>query len=108
MNPVNIQFVRVHVRRDAYTTTVVDIPPHETPILRNIFGKENLLIEESDQEHSIHIQHEYDRLCSKYSYEVVSKVYGEDDGERLVEQIKQANLKEPAATESKSKVSKGS
>jgi hypothetical protein len=108
MNPINIKFSRVHVRRDAYTTTVVDVPPHEIPILRNIFGKENLLIEESDQEHPIHIQHEYDRLSSKYCYEIVSKVYGEDDGERLMEQIKQANLKEPVVQESKPKASKGS
>jgi hypothetical protein len=30
-------------------------------------------------------EQEYDRLCAKYGHEVVAKVFGEDDGDRLME-----------------------
>ncbi len=80
-----IKEVEAVVRRDAFTTIHVYVPPYETNILRNLFGRENVTVFERANKTSITPEQEYDRLCAKYGHEVVAKVFGEDDGDRLME-----------------------
>ncbi|MES2585834.1 MAG: hypothetical protein V4536_02835 [Pseudomonadota bacterium] len=80
-----IKEVEAVVRRDAFTTIHVYVPPYETNILRNLFGRENVTVFERANKTTITPEHEYDRLCAKYGHEVVAKVFGEDDGDRLME-----------------------
>ena len=80
-----IKEVEAIVRRDAFTTIHVHVPPYETNILRNLFGRENVTVFERPSKTTITPEQEYDRLCAKYGHEVVAKVYGEDDGDRLME-----------------------
>ena len=80
-----IKEVEAVVRRDAFTTIHVHVPPYETTILRNLFGRENVTVFERPSKTTITPEQEYDRLCAKYGHEVVAKVFGEDDGDRLME-----------------------
>lgn len=80
-----IKEVEAVVRRDAFTTIHVHVPPYETNILRNLFGRENVTVFERTSKTTITPEQEYDRLCAKYGHEVVAKVFGEDDGDRLME-----------------------
>ena len=80
-----IKEVEAVVRRDAFTTIHVYVPPYETNILRNLFGRENVTVFEHPTQTTITPEQEYDRLCAKYGHEVVAKVFGEDDGDRLME-----------------------
>ena len=80
-----IKEVEAAVRRDAFTTIDVYVPPYETNILRNLFGRENVTVFERPSKTTITPEQEYDRLCAKYGHEVVAKVFGEDDGDRLME-----------------------
>jgi hypothetical protein len=80
-----IREVEAVVRRDAFTTIHVHVPPYETNILRNLFGRENVTVFERPNKTIITPEQEYDRLCAKYGHEVVAKVFGEDDGDRLME-----------------------
>ena len=80
-----IKEVEAVVRRDAFTTIHVYVPPYETNILRNLFGRENVTVFERPSKTTITPEQEYDRLCTKYGHEVVAKVFGEDDGDRLME-----------------------
>ena len=80
-----IKEVEAVVRRDAFTTIHVYVPPYETNILRNLFGHENVTVFERPSKTTITPEQEYDRLCAKYGHEVVAKVFGEDDGDRLME-----------------------
>jgi hypothetical protein len=52
--------------------------------------------------------HEYDRLCAKYGHEVVAKVFGEDDGDRLIEIVEGLLLADgkPAQASARDKASK--
>ena len=81
----HIKEVEAVVRRDAFTTIHVYVPPYETNILRNLFGRENVTVFERPSKTTITPEQEYDRLCAKYGHEVVAKVFGEDDGDRLME-----------------------
>jgi hypothetical protein len=83
-----IREVEAVVRRDAFTTIHVHVPPYETNILRNLFGRENVTVFERPNQTTITPEQEYDRLCAKYGHEVVAKVFGEDDGDRLMEIVK--------------------
>jgi len=80
-----IKEVEAVVRRDAFTTIHVHVPPYETNILRNLFGRENVTVFERPSKTTITPEQEYDRLCAKYGHEVVAKVFGEDDGDRLMQ-----------------------
>ena len=80
-----IKEVEAVVRRDAFTTIHVHVPPYETNILRNLFGRENVTVFERPSKTTITPEQEYDRLCAKYGHEVVAKVFGEDNGDRLME-----------------------
>ena len=80
-----IKEVEAVVRRDAFTTIHVYVPLYETNILRNLFGRENVTVFERQSKTTITPEQEYDRLCAKYGHEVVAKVFGEDDGDRLME-----------------------
>jgi hypothetical protein len=80
-----IKEVEAVVRRDAFITIHVHVPPYETNILRNLFGRENVTVFERPSKNTITPEQEYDRLCAKYGHEVVAKVFGEDDGDRLME-----------------------
>lgn len=112
-----IKEVEAVVRRDAFTTIHVYVPPYETNILRNLFGRENVTVFERASKTTITPEQEYDRLCAKYGHEVVAKVFGEDDGDRLMEIVEglmaegrlprqsqgqeQSNQAEPEAIETK-------
>jgi hypothetical protein len=92
-----IREVEAVVRRDAFTTIHVHVPPYETNILRNLFGRENVTVFERPSKTTITPSHEYDRLCAKYGHEVVAKVFGEDDGDRLMEIVDGLMAEKPEA-----------
>lgn len=92
-----IREVEAVVRRDAFTTIHVHVPPYETNILRNLFGRENVTVFERTSKTTITPTHEYDRLCAKYGHEVVAKVFGEDDGDRLMEIVDTLMAEKPEA-----------
>ena len=93
-----IREVEAVVRRDAFTTIHVHVPPYETNILRNLFGRENVTVFERTSKTTITPSHEYDRLCAKYGHEVVAKVFGEDDGDRLMEIVDGLMAEKPEAS----------
>ena len=93
-----IREVEAVVRRDAFTTIHVHVPPYETNILRNLFGRENVTVFERTSKTTITPSHEYDRLCAKYGHEVVAKVFGEDDGDRLMEIVDSLMAEKPEAS----------
>ena len=101
-----IKEVEAVVRRDAFTTIHVHVPPYETNILRNLFGRENVTVFERPSKTTITPEQEYDRLCAKYGHEVVAKVFGEDDGDRLMEIVQglMAEGKLPAQEQTLEKV----
>ena len=57
-----IKEVEAVVRRDAFTTIHVHVPPYETNILRNLFGRENVTVFERQSKTTITPEQEYDRL----------------------------------------------
>lgn len=87
MSKVTIPLLNVTIRRDANTITPTTVPKHELAILRMMFGKENV------QETSVHgtvevdPEGEHERLSAKYGAAKVTKVYGDDNGERLAELV---------------------
>ena len=93
-----IREVEAVVRRDAFTTIHVHVPPYETNILRNLFGRENVTVFERTSKTTITPSQEYDRLCAKYGHEVVAKVFGEDDGDRLMEIVDGLMEEKPEAS----------
>ena len=85
MTKVNL--IRIRIRRDAHTTTPDTVTEHEIPILKTIFGEENVhaidgkLIDLAETKpvgvYDIKsIEHERGRLERKYGEEVVIHVYG--------------------------------
>lgn len=90
MSQVNVPLIQVTIRRDANTITPVTVPPYEMTILRNMFGKENVTEGEVVGEIEVNPAGEHERLSAKYGFEKVAKVYGDDDGERLTEQVEKA------------------
>ena len=65
------------VRRDAQTITPIHVSMHEVPILKEIFGEENVTVGEQTGETEIaDTAAEYNRLAGKYGAETVKRVYG--------------------------------
>lgn len=100
----------VKIRRDAHTTTPVDIPEHEIPIVQEIFGEEHVQTMEglSIAENGLGAscgevpdpEDEFGRLSAKYGSEVVEAVYGKKASRGL-----ETAMKDIAAKEAKAKVS---
>lgn len=92
MSKISVNLINATIRRDAVTITPVTVPDYEIPVLRNIFGKENITV--GDVLHTIEVEAEgeYDRLSAKYGFEVISKIFGEDDGLRLTELVLKAEV----------------
>lgn len=90
---INVPLLNVTIRRDAMTITPVTVPPYELTLLRQMFGKEN--VTEGDQAGVIEVDpaNEYERLSAKYGAAKVSKVYGDDEGERLTELVEKSAVK---------------
>jgi len=97
----------VKIRRDAHTTTPVNVPEHEVPILQEIFGEENVQTpagmtvleqglgepvgEVADQED------EFARLSAKYGASAVEEVYGKKASRGLETAMKEIAAKEAKA-----------
>lgn len=90
---INVPLLSVTIRRDANTITPVTVPPYELTLLRQMFGKEN--VAEGEQVGVIEVDPatEHERLSAKYGSGKVSKVYGDDEGERLAELVEKAAVK---------------
>ena len=100
MNKIHVELIDVTVRRDAMTITPVSIPEYEIPVLRTLFGKENVTTNEVLRNIEVDPEGEYERLCAKYGYELIAKIFGEDDGLRLTELVlKAAVSNKPAKAE---------
>lgn len=93
MSKTQVPLMHVTIRRDANTITPVTVPPYELTMLRQMFGKEN--VTDGDQAAVIEVEstNEYERLSAKYGAAKVSKVYGDDEGERLKELVEKAAVK---------------
>lgn len=95
-----VELKDVTVRRDAMTITPVSVPDYEVPVLRNLFGKENVTVGDVLRTISVDPEGEYERLCAKYGFEVIAKIFGEDDGLRLSEIVAKSEVA-PAEAEEK-------
>lgn len=93
MSKTNVPLLNVTIRRDANTITPITVPPYELTMLRQMFGKEN--VTEGDDAGVIEVDAatEHERLSAKYGAAKVSKVYGDDEGERLKELVEKAAVK---------------
>jgi len=103
MSKINIPMVEVMIRRDANTITPVAVPPYELTMLRQMFGKENVVGDKVVGYIDIDPSAEFERLSAKYGTQKVIKVYGDDGGERLAEQVEKAAVKAQKATKTADK-----
>ena len=92
-----VELKDVTVRRDAMTITPVSVPDYEVPVLRNLFGKENVTVGDVLRTISVDPEGEYERLCAKYGFEVIAKIFGEDDGLRLTELVEKSEVSDKPA-----------
>lgn len=90
MNKINVELHSVTVRRDAQTITPITVPDYEIAVLRNLFGKENITVGDVLRTIEIEPEGEYERLCAKYGFEIIAKIFGEDDGLRLTELVEKS------------------
>jgi len=82
----SISLVSVRIRRDAHTATPVTVLTHELPILFEIYGRENVAVDESvDDARELDANSEYQRLCNKYGSIIVEEVYGRESSGRLAD-----------------------
>jgi len=93
MSKTSVPLLQVTIRRDANTITPVTVPPYEMSMLRQMFGKENVIEGEQISVIEVDADTEHERLSAKYGAAKVSKVYGDDEGERLKELIEKAVVK---------------
>ncbi len=82
---MNFPLFRVMVRRDAQTTTPTTVPAHELPILKYLYGNENVT---QDKQVGIYacdadVSQEYTRLTRKYGSEKVLEIYGQEQSGQL-------------------------
>jgi hypothetical protein len=92
MSKINVELHSVTVRRDAQTITPVTVPEYEIPVLKNLFGKENITVNEVVRTIAVEPEGEYERLCAKYGFELIAKIFGEDDGLRLTELVQKSEV----------------
>ncbi len=93
MSKTNVPLLNVTIRRDANTITPVTVPPYELSLLRQMSGKENVTEGEQAGVIEVDASTEHERLSAKYGAAKVSKVYGDDEGERLKELVEKAAVK---------------
>ncbi len=93
MSKTNVPLLNVTIRRDANTITPVTVPPYELSLLRQMFGKENVTEGEQAGVIEVDASTEHERLSAKYGAGKVSKVYGDDEGERLTELVGKSAVK---------------
>lgn len=89
---MKLPLIEVTIRRDMSTTTPVTVPPHEIVVLREIFGSENVHSENPVSTVEIDADGEFERLCAKYDYEQISKVFG-NGGLLLKQHIEASEIK---------------
>ena len=106
MSKTNVPLVQVTIRRDANTITPVTVAPYELTLLRQMFGKENVVEGEQVDVIEVEAATEYERLCAKYGQAKVAKVYGDDEGERLTELVEKAAVKAKAPTKAEKAAAK--
>jgi len=86
-----IALLGVLVRRDANTTTPVTVLAHELPLLHEIYGRENVTVDEpADAMHPVDTDGEYQRLANKYGLAIVEEVYGRESSARLADALTRA------------------
>lgn len=102
---LNIPLVTVNVRRDAFTITPTTVPPYEVTMLRTLFGKENVTEQGKAGTRELDAEAEHERLSNKYGVDKVIRVFGDDEGARLLELIEREAVKKekPAAKDAASK-----
>lgn len=90
---VTVPRVNVTIRRDAHTITATQCMPYELHILRHQHGKENVIVGDLDAPIEVAPEAEYDRLMGKYGAENVIKVYGDDEGLKLADMVRDEGAK---------------
>jgi len=86
-----IHLVAAQVRRDAQTTTPVTVLAHELPLLYDLYGRENVTVDETaGRTHPVDTDGEYQRLANKYGIALVEEVYGRESSGRLADAIERA------------------
>lgn len=102
-----VPLLAVTIRRDAHTITQTTVPAYEMTLLRQMFGKENVVEGEQVGTKEVEAAGEHERLCAKYGSDKIAKVYGDDEGERLAELVEKAAAKtKPAAKTDEEKAAK--
>lgn len=93
MSLITVPVIEATIRRDANTITPTHVPPYELTLLRQMFGKENVVEGETVTTIEVDAEGEHERLAAKYGFEKVAKVYGDDEGARLAELVEKAAVK---------------
>lgn len=84
---MKFKFLEVTVRKNPSATIVSGMLPWQVPILKHLFGDDNVQATQSDAPATeVNVEAEYDRLCSCFGPEVVHEVYGHNK-DRLTKEI---------------------
>ncbi len=93
-----VKTISLQVKSSSSTPITVDVPAHEKAILENIHGEENLYDQPSSGEPiELDLKTEYQRLCSKYSDQVVGEVFGGQGSATLKQAMAEHEAKAPKA-----------
>ncbi|MDQ2150066.1 hypothetical protein RBI22_15210 [Alcaligenaceae bacterium C4P045] len=85
----SLKVLQVTIRRDAQTITPTSVLEHELPVLRAIYGKENVQkTGTADKAREVETDQEYKRLADKYGMEALTTVYGDEESGRLDDSYK--------------------
>lgn len=95
---MNLPLFQIMVRRDQQTTTPVIAPAHELPILKYLYGNENVTQGKEVGDYPCDLTHEYERLTRKYGGDKVLKIYGEEQSGQLAARLQAIN--QPAESKS--------
>lgn len=101
-----VKTISLHVKSSSSTLTPIDVPAHERAILENIHGEENMYDQPSSGELvELDVKTEYQRLCSKYSDQVVGEIFGGQGSAALKQAMAEheAEAQKPLKADAKAK-----
>lgn len=88
----------VTVRRDANTIIPAEAPKHEIPVLKHLFGAENVTLGAVIGYVDLDEATEHERLAAKYNEEAVTAVHGPLAAGKVADLMRKASEK-PGAKE---------
>lgn len=92
---ITVPRIEVSIRRDAHTISSTEVTPYELHVLYSLHGKENVTQNKAAKLTPAEVapDEEYSRMLGKYGAEAVTRIFGDDEGLRLSEMVRAAELK---------------